>query len=70
MIREFHFYGVFFSPMLLWVAIALPITATLRRVLARAGFYRFVWHRALFDLALLVIVVGGVVSVLMGWRGR
>ena len=29
------------------------------RVLARAGFYRLVWHPALFDLALFVVLLYG-----------
>jgi len=62
MIGEIDLYGVFVSPLLIWVAIALPLTAILRRVLARVGLYRFVWHRPLFDLALLVVMVGAVVS--------
>jgi hypothetical protein len=32
-------------------------------VLAWTGFYRFVWHRPLFDLALYVVLLGVVVSV-------
>lgn len=62
MIGEIDLYGVFVSPLLIWVAIALPLTAILRRILARVGLYRFVWHRPLFDLALLVVMVGAVVS--------
>ena len=62
MIGEIDLYGVFVSPLLIWVAIALPLTAILRRVLARIGLYRFVWHRPLFDLALLVMMVGAVNS--------
>lgn len=62
MIGEIDLYGVFVSPLLIWVAIALPLTAILRRVLARVGLYRFVWHRPLFDLALLVMMIGAVNS--------
>jgi hypothetical protein len=62
MIGEIDLYGVFVSPLLIWVVIALPLTAILRRVLARVGLYRIVWHRPLFDLALLVMMVGAVVS--------
>jgi len=29
----------------------------LRRLLSAVGFYRFVWHRALFDAALFVILL-------------
>jgi hypothetical protein len=57
---EIDLYGVFVSPLLIWVAIALPLTALLRHLLAWAGLYNFIWHRPLFDLALLVTMVGGV----------
>jgi hypothetical protein len=67
MIGEIDLYGVFVSPLLIWVLAALPIIALLRRLLARAGVYRFVWHRPLFDLALLIIVLGGVVAVTTKW---
>jgi Protein of unknown function (DUF1656) len=63
MIGEIDVYGVFVSPLLIWVVITLPLVALLRRRLAQAGFYRFVWHRPLFDLALLIIVIGVVVAV-------
>jgi hypothetical protein len=32
-------------------------------VLARTGFYRFVWHRSIFDLGIYVLVLGLVVIV-------
>ncbi|HUN39439.1 MAG TPA: DUF1656 domain-containing protein [Acetobacteraceae bacterium] len=63
MIGEFNVYGVFVPPLLVWVGAALPLTAVVRRVLRWSGFYRLVWHRPLFDLALLVMVVGAVVAV-------
>ncbi|HEY2621771.1 MAG TPA: DUF1656 domain-containing protein [Acetobacteraceae bacterium] len=31
------------------------------------GGYRFVWHRPLFDLALLVVLLGGVVAAHARW---
>ncbi len=66
MIHEVDLYGVFVSPMVLWVYIALAICGLLGAVLGRLGFYRFVWHKPLFDLALLVIVLGGVVAAIPG----
>jgi hypothetical protein len=66
-IGEVDVYGVFVSPLLIWVVATLPIVALLRRLLARAGFYRLVWHRPLFDLALLIVVLGGVVAVTSRW---
>jgi hypothetical protein len=67
MIGEMDVYGVFVPSLLVWVAAALPLTAVLRRLLRWSGFYRLVWHRPLFDLALLVIVLGAVVSVSRRW---
>lgn len=58
---EIDLYGVFVPSLLLSVGAALPLTAGLRRVLRWFGFYRFVWHRPLFDFALLVMVLGAVV---------
>lgn len=67
MIGEINLYGVFIPPLLLWVIVALPLTALLRRLLRWIGFYRLVWHRPLFDFALLVIVLGIVVTASSRW---
>jgi hypothetical protein len=63
LLRELGFYGLLIPPLLVWMLAALALTAVLRRVLARLHFYRLVWHRPLFDTALLVIVLGGVAAV-------
>jgi hypothetical protein len=49
-----------------WALIALCVSWALRHVLAWIGFYRFVWHRPLFDLALYVVLLGAVVSLAIG----
>jgi hypothetical protein len=67
MIGEIDIYGVFVPILLVWGVIALPITAVLRRLLGRIGFYRLVWHRPLVDLSLLVLVMAGVAAVLPMW---
>jgi hypothetical protein len=64
MTGEVDVFGVLLPPLLVWVGVALVISAGLRWVLARAGVYRFVWHRPLFDLCLLIILTGAV-SVVM-----
>jgi hypothetical protein len=67
MIGEIDLYGVFIPPLLVWVGAALPLTAVLRRLLRWFGLYSLVWHRPLFDFALLVIVVGALVAVSARW---
>ncbi len=59
MIGEVSLYGIYVPPLLLLALLALLVSRVLSGLLARAGLYRLVWHPALFDLALFVIVLGG-----------
>lgn len=63
MTGELDLYGVFVPSLAAWMLLAFAISLPLRRVLAWAGFYRLVWHRPLFDLALYVVLLGAIVSV-------
>ncbi len=63
MIGEFAIDGVFLSSVLVSAVIALAASFVLRRVLSKAGAYRLVWHPALFDTALFVILWAVVVTV-------
>ncbi len=58
---EFDFFGVYLPPLLPAGLIAWGITVLLVRALNRVGFYRFVWHRPLANVALYVLVLGGTV---------
>ena len=64
MIGEFNLYGLYVPWLLLLFLLALACTQTISYVLARLGFYRLVWHPALFDFALLIIVLGGCIFLL------
>ena len=63
MIAEFDIYGVFVPALLVFAIVAFLLVLVLRRLLDAIGFYRFVWHRPLFDLALGVILFGVVAAV-------
>jgi hypothetical protein len=65
--QEIDIYGVFVSPLLPCAVLALLVNAVLRRLLNLVGFYRLVWHRPLFDLAMFVIVLGGVTALTSVW---
>jgi hypothetical protein len=54
--REIDLLGVFVSPALICLAVALVISLILRRLLDKTDINRFVWNRALFDLSLLVAI--------------
>jgi hypothetical protein len=56
MTGEWDIGGVFAPVLLVWALIALVISLPLRRLLDRLGFYRLVWHRGLFDIALVVLL--------------
>ncbi|TCK30249.1 uncharacterized protein DUF1656 [Ancylobacter aquaticus] len=60
--------GVYFPPALIWAVVALGPYLLLRWGLARAGFYRLVWHRPLFDAALYIILFGMIVFLLPALR--
>ena len=67
MTGEIDIFGVFFPALLVWTVLALALSALLRRGIERLGLYRFVWHPPLFDLALFVILLGGVVAAMSWW---
>ena len=63
MIGEFDIYGVYFPAFAVFAAIALLLQiVVINRILNAVGFYRLVWHRALFDLAIYVILLGVVTA--------
>ena len=61
MTGEVSLYGLYFPPLLLLALLAFALSRLCRQVLARSGFYRHVWHPALFDFSLFVIVLGALV---------
>ena len=58
MIGEVSIYGLYVPPLLLLTLAALVVSRLINLVLAKTGFYRVVWHPALFDFSLFVIVLG------------
>lgn len=63
MFGDFDLFGIYVPRMLVLALLAYLLNLLLRRVLARLGVYRLVWHPALFDLALFVLVLGGMAQV-------
>jgi hypothetical protein len=61
--QEVNFGGVFVPAALLWAGAAFVVSSLLTRALTRTGFYALVWHRALFDVSLFVIVWGAISAI-------
>lgn len=62
MIAELDILGVFVPALLAWVLLALLLAGLLRRAFDRLGLYRHVWHPPLFNAALFVLLLGGIVA--------
>jgi hypothetical protein len=62
--KEIDILGLYFPPFLIWGGIGFLFLGWAKVFLARSGFYRFVWHSSLVDIALWVIVSGVVVAFL------
>jgi Protein of unknown function (DUF1656) len=58
---DLNIYGVYVPALLLLLVITYALSALLSRLLVRLDLYRHVWHRALFDLAIFVCLLGVVV---------
>jgi len=59
--HEIDIYGVLVPSLLLWLVVAYALSALVRRLMQRFDLYRLVWHRALFDFAIFVCLLGVVV---------
>lgn len=68
MIGEVSLGGVLVPPLLIWALLAMVLCMPLRMGLAWVGFYRLVWHRALFDLALFVILLSAINALAVYWK--
>ena len=58
---ELDIYGIFIPALLAWAILGFVASIFVRRMLAKIGFYKYVWHRPLFDIALVVVMIGVVV---------
>jgi len=61
---EIDLLGVYVAPISLLVVAAWFATVALRRVAARFGLLRYVWHPALFVFAVYMIVLSSMVLVI------
>jgi hypothetical protein len=68
-IGEFDIAGVFIPAPAVWGTVAIIVNIFLRRLLTIVGFYRLVWHRGLFDLAMIVILWGSITAFASNYGG-
>ena len=58
---ELDLFGVLIPSLLLWSVVAYALARLVSKLMARAGVYRQIWHPALFDFALFICLVAGLV---------
>ena len=61
MIGEASLFGLYLPWVMVLAACALPATWAVRRLLAFAGLYRWVWHPALFVFSVYTVVLSLIV---------
>lgn len=66
MTHEIDLYGVFVPDLLVWAIVAYGLAMLVRRTIAQLGLYRVVWHRALFDAAVYVLLLDAVTALTRG----
>lgn len=63
LVQEVSLGGVYLPAALLWAGIAFLFSSVTSWTLSRTRFYAVVWHRALFDAAVFVILWGAISAV-------
>jgi protein AaeX len=58
---EINLFGVYVAPISVMMVAAWVVTIGLRRVAARFGLLRYVWHPAVFVFAVYLIVLASIV---------
>jgi hypothetical protein len=58
---EINLFGVYVAPMALMLVATWLILIPLRRLASRYGLLRHVWHPALFEFAVYMIVLSSIV---------
>jgi hypothetical protein len=61
---EINLFGVYVAPMSVMMVAAWVATIGLRRLAARFGLLRYVWHPSLFVFAVYMIVLSSIALVI------
>jgi hypothetical protein len=65
--NEINLFGIYVAPIAVILAVAWIVYILIRRASDRFGLTSLVWHPALFELALYVIIVSSIVVVIARW---
>jgi hypothetical protein len=57
MLSEISVAGIYVAPIVIYALMAIPLFLMCRWLLSLIGFWRIVWHPALFETALYISIV-------------
>ena len=60
---EVDVFGVYVAPIVPMMIAALAVTVALRWLAVTAGLFRWIWHPALFEASVYLIVLSAIVVV-------
>jgi protein AaeX len=58
---EVDLFGVYVAPMSVMMVAAYAVLFCFRKVAARLGWFDFIWHPGLFEFALYMVILSGIV---------
>ena len=65
---EIDLFGILIPPLVPLIALAFAITMTLRGLAVDIGLVRWIWHPALFEFSVFLIVLAAAVSIVGALR--
>ena len=65
---EIDLFGLYVAPVAVILVAAWILYVALRRAADRFGLIRQVWHPALFELSVYVILVSSIILLVGSWR--
>ena len=61
MLSEFALAGIYMPPFFFYACVTIPVYLIMRSLLARSGLLRRVWHPALFECAVSLILLAALI---------
>jgi len=64
---EFEIEGVFLTSAVATAVIAVAIVWLMKKLIGRTGLYRHIWHPALFEFALFILLWAAITALHFGF---
>lgn len=65
---EIDLFNIYVAPLAIMMVAAYAVLFCLRSVAARQGWFAYLWHPGLFEFALYMIILSGIVLIVARWH--